>query len=113
MKFLLLSLSLFSVTSEAAIPRRVDLTERNWCAPRRSEDRTDKFIFKKNGELALHTFHSTGDVEEIKSGSWKLVNNKLTISLGGRPTSLTASVSDLDWGRQLTLSSGVKATSCD
>jgi hypothetical protein len=111
MKTLILALSLVTVTAHASIPKRVDLTSQSWCTKRPSEERMDKIMFKNDGKVTIQTFHSTGDVEKITTGTWKLQNNKLSVHTEKLPANLSVALSDD--GQTLKFSTGSKAVACD
>lgn len=111
MKTLIFTLSILTLNAEAAIPKRGDLVSQSWCTKRVAEERTDRIMFKMDGKVAIHTFHSTGDIEEVKNGTWKLDRDKLKITLDNRPSNLSVSV--VDEGRALEFSTGTKAVACN
>ncbi|MGE3262532.1 MAG: DUF5004 domain-containing protein [Bacteriovoracia bacterium] len=111
MKTLILALSLLTINAEAAIPKRVELTTQSWCTKRPSEDRMDKIMFKNDGKVTIHTFHSTGDVDQVTTGNWKLNHDKLNITMKNRPSNLSVAIS-AD-GSNLQFSTGAKAVACE
>jgi hypothetical protein len=106
------ALFLFSATqAEASIPRRVDLTAHKWCTSRAQEDRRDEIRFRDNGKMVINTFLSSGSIETVKSGEWKLSRNTLNVKMKGRPSALSLSLSPD--GQILNFSTGSKAVACD
>jgi hypothetical protein len=106
--------ALLAGSAQAAIPKRVELSElmgSKWCASRKADDRRDRLAFAKDGKFTVETFYSSGTIEKVRRGRWQASNGKLSITLDNHRNTLGYS-NDQD-SNLLSLSTGTKAVACD